>query len=129
MAQKKEKVKKADSLSSQQIHNIIDNVFWKYGKNIPTGKKLVDWRTTLKIFTMYKTFCRWDCYSKLTIEKVSIGQEAVTLSFSSAKTDQVSKHCRNVIFHQFFSIFFVVCFIPGPSLYLQQYQAHPTAKN
>lgn len=105
--------KKADSLTQKQIHKILNAVFYK-----PGPPNWIEWRTAMKIFVMYKSFCRWDCYSQLTKDSIIITSEYVSITFDHAKNDQFyngsqtylsaipnSKFCPVKIFKRFFSLF------------------------
>ena len=75
------KVDKALCLSKQEIQGIL-------GELQKSTSNLIDWRTIVKIYTMYKAWCRWDGYSNLTSEDVLVEDDAVTIIFSHAKNDQ-----------------------------------------
>ena len=58
-AARKPPTKKADSLDKEQIHQLIQAVLWKKGVGVyDPDSNLTDWRTTVRLFSYYKTFCR-----------------------------------------------------------------------
>ena len=66
-ASRKPTTKKAPCLSQEEMHQIIDKTLWKNGPGvIGPDPDLVVWRTVVKLYTYYKTFCRWNCYDQLT---------------------------------------------------------------
>ena len=112
-AKNKEPTRKADCISKNQIHQIIKSVFYD-SKNL----NWIDCRTAMKIFVMYKTFCRFDCYSQLTTDAIKISSDCVEIVFRRAKNDQFysgsntylaaipnSDFCPVKIFKRFFAIF------------------------
>ena len=53
-------VVKADTVSPEVVHQMIDKVMWKGGTpgEIGPAPNLADWRTATRLYTYYKTFCR-----------------------------------------------------------------------
>ena len=87
-ARRKSRTAKATCLTKDDIHRIVSGL-WPQGVGIlDSSVDLITWRTTVKIFTMYKTWCRWDGYSSLTSDDVLIEGDSVTICFSHAKNDQ-----------------------------------------
>ena len=72
---------KALCLSRQEIHTIM-------GVLQNPDRDLLEWRTIVKIFTMYKTRCHWDGYSNLTSADMLVEDDTVTIFFSHRKNDQ-----------------------------------------
>ena len=87
-AKRKQRTAKATCLTKDDIHMIVGGLWPKGLGLLDESVNLITWRTTLKIYTMYKTWCRWDGYSRLTSEDVIIDDDSVTICFSHAKNDQ-----------------------------------------
>jgi hypothetical protein len=112
-AKDKDPTRKADCLTQNQIHKIIRSVFYESAK-----PNWIDCRTAMKIFVMYKSFCRWDCYSQLTTDSVKISSDCVEIIFDRCKNDQFyagshtylaaipnNEFCPVKIFNRFMAIF------------------------
>jgi hypothetical protein len=58
-SERKSGVKKADTVSPEVVHQMIDTVMWRHGVGITgANPNLGDWRTAVRLYTYYKTFCR-----------------------------------------------------------------------
>ena len=112
-AKDKAPTRKADSISKTQIHKILKSVFYEN-----TNPNWIDCRTAMKIFVMYKTFCRFDCYSQLTTNSIKISSDCVEIVFDRSKNDQFyagshtylaaipnSDFCPVKIFKRFLNLF------------------------
>ena len=88
-AARKQTTVKAACLTKAQIHKVINHVWPKGPGVIDYNINLIDWRTVMKVYTMYKTWCQFDCYSHLTSDHVIIEDDAVTILFPKAKNDQM----------------------------------------
>ena len=87
-AARKSRPKKATCLSKPEIYRIVTGL-WPGGINVlDPAVDLISWRTTVKIYTMYRSWCWWDGYSRLTSEDIIIEDDSVTISFVRAKNDQ-----------------------------------------
>ena len=59
-AQRKPPIKKATSLTADQMHLLIDQTIWENGVGILGAvPNLIQLRTVVRIYTYYKTFCRF----------------------------------------------------------------------
>ena len=76
-------VKKAKVLVEDQVKSILKNALWADEK-----KDLSQWRTAVKLYTYYVTFCRYNCYSKLTFGCFDFQEDFVEIKFPSSKNDQ-----------------------------------------
>ena len=87
-AERRSPVKKAQVLTQAQIHTLVD-LLWKKGVGvIDESLKLSTWRAIVRIYTMYKTLCRNDCYGELLCSALLIDEDHVQLTFARAKNDQ-----------------------------------------
>ena len=117
-SERKCKVKKADIVSSEVVHEIIDKVLWKHGVGtVGTDPNLADWRTVVRLYTYYKSFCRFDCYSQLTLSDIDFTEDYVQITFVRAKNNQFysgsycllsnlpdSPYCPRLVFKSYFSV-------------------------
>ena len=116
-AMRKQKVTKAACLSKQQIRLVIDTL-WDINGGFRKGVSLVHWRTVIRIFVMYKSWCRFDCYSHLTSNDILFEDDAVVINFPTAKNDQFyagtmcplsalpdePKYCPKILLAQYFPL-------------------------
>ena len=64
-AERKGPIKKADSLDKEQVHKLVRAVLWPKGPGVVDGSvNLSDWRTLVRLYTYYKTFCRQEHHYK-----------------------------------------------------------------
>jgi hypothetical protein len=117
-SERKGGVKKADTLSQKAVHQVFDKVIWKYGPGvIGQAPNLADWRTAVRLYTYYKTFCRWDCYSQLLTKDITFSEDHVQIHFAKAKNDQFyagtycllsylpdSQYCPGLIYRSYFTV-------------------------
>ena len=117
-AARKSRTKKAPSFSQQDIHKIIDSTIWKQGVGtIGPKPDLVLWRTVVRVFTYYKTFCRFNCYQQLSASDVTFYPDHICIEFKKAKNDQFyngtfsllsalpnSPYCPKLIYSSFFKV-------------------------
>ena len=88
-AEKKPPVKKSSSLTQDEVHKILDQTIWKQGPGILDPQPdLSMWRTVTRLYTYYKTFCRFDCYQQLTTGDLAFSADHVSIEFKRAKNDQ-----------------------------------------
>ena len=128
-AAKKPKPMKATCLTKTDIYKIMSGLWPKGMDQIDPSVDLITWRTSMKIYTMYRTWCRWDGYSNLTNEDISLDEDSVTVFFVKAKNDQFCagssctlpilgpQHvmCPKLLFSTYFQ---VMQFNKGPGQYL-----------
>ena len=115
-AERRGPVKKAPVLSQSQIHQVVD-LLWKKGVGVlDKSISLATWRTIVRIYTMYKTLCRHDCFAQLLTQDIILGEDYVQLSFARSKNDQYydgsitilaslpeqPQYCPKVIFATYF---------------------------
>ena len=62
-AERRGPVKKAPVLTQTQIHSVVDLLWSKGIGQVDKSLSLSTWRAAVKIYTMYKTLCRNDCFS------------------------------------------------------------------
>ena len=87
-SERKSGVKKAATVSSEVVHEIMDTVLWKHGIGIiGPDPNLANWRTVVRLYSYYKCFCRFDCYSQLTFSDIQFEQDHVQITFNRAKKD------------------------------------------
>ena len=63
-SQRRGPVKKADTLNENKLREVLVNTFWPSGSQQVPNESLKDWRTATKLFTYYKTMCRFDGWDK-----------------------------------------------------------------
>ena len=117
-AERKEPVKKAQVLSQEQIHQIVD-LLWKKGVGVIDSEvSLTTWRAVVRIYMMYKTLCRNDCYNHILSSDVIFAEDHVQINFCKAKNDQFYEgsisilanlpnqlaYCPNVILSSYFKV-------------------------
>jgi hypothetical protein len=57
--------KQQSDVGQSQIHQVVD-LLWKKGIGVlDKSISLATWRTIVRIYTMYKTLCRNDCFGQL----------------------------------------------------------------
>ena len=87
-AERRPPVKKATGLTQSQIHEIVD-LLWKKGVGVIDDKvSLKDWRSIVRIYLMYKTLCRNDCYNEVLSTDVKFEEDHVQINFCRAKNDK-----------------------------------------
>ena len=122
-AKNKPPTKKAQSLTQQEIHSIIDKTIWKHGNGIiGPDPDLIMWRTVVRLYTYYKTFCRWDGFQQLTTENITFHEDHVSIEFKRSKNDQFysgtysllavlpgSPYCPKLIYSTYFTVMNFKC--------------------
>ena len=88
-AKTKRPVKKAATLDQESLREVLIRTMWPSGSEWSPSNCLKDWRTSVKLFTYYKTLCRFDGYMKLTPCSFTFEDTHLIISFSSAKNDQM----------------------------------------
>ena len=96
-AKRRGPVKKAATLDQGSLREVLIQTMWPSGSEFSPNPSLRDWRTAAKLFTYYKTMCRYDCYMKLTPCSFEFGDSHVIISFSSAKNDQFYAGTHSVL--------------------------------
>ena len=84
-AERRSPVKKATGLSQSQIHTVVD-LLWKKGVGVIDEEvSLKTWRSVVRIYLMYKTLCRNDCYNEVLSTDVNFEEGYVQINFCRAK--------------------------------------------
>lgn len=86
-AKKRGPTKKASTLNEDETKSILRSSFWPEGSIAFPNTSFKDWRTGVKLFTFYATFCRWDCYMKLSPASFTFNEDHVMIVYESAKND------------------------------------------
>ena len=81
-------VKKADTLDEATLKEILIKTFWPNGSQEVPSQSLKDWRTATKLYTYYKTMCRFDGWNKLTLGSFTFYEDHLIISFENSKNDQ-----------------------------------------
>ena len=82
-------IKKAATLDQASLREVLIFSMWPTGSECSPSRCLKDWRTAVKLYTYYKTLCRFDCYMKLTPCSFTFEDSHLIISFTSAKNDQM----------------------------------------
>ena len=90
-------VKKADTLEEKKLRDILTSTFWKIGSQQVPNESLKDWRTATKLFTYYKTMCRFDGWDKLKLGSFTFHEDYLIISFESSKNDQFYNGTTSVL--------------------------------
>lgn len=81
-------VKKAVTFAGTEIKSLLSTVFWPSGSSSSPNKSLKDWRTGVRLYTYYFSLCRWDCYSKLTMNSIEFHHDYLTIFYDTRKNDK-----------------------------------------
>lgn len=81
--------KKASTLSRDKVCSILTETFWPTSQTSTPNSSLWAWRTGTRLYTYYRTLCRFDCYSKLQPKHFEFQEDCVVVTFISAKNDQL----------------------------------------
>ena len=98
-------VKKADTLEEKKLREILKSTLWKDEVQQVPNESLKDWRTATKLYTYYKTMCRFDGWDKLKFKSYTFYEDYLIISFESSKNDQFYHGTTSVL-----------GYIPGDSL-------------
>ena len=86
-AERKNKTEKATCLSKEEILKIVSGILFEEKKEDHEINK-VKARSAFRMWLMYRSWCRFDCYQRLTTNDIHMDNESVTIYFSKAKNDQ-----------------------------------------
>ena len=90
-------VKKADTLDEASLKEILIKTFWPNGSQEVPSRSLKDWRTATKLYTYYKTMCRFDGWNKLTLGSFTFYEDHLIISFENSKNDQYYNGSTSVL--------------------------------
>lgn len=96
-AKRRGPVKKAATLDENKLKEILISIFWKDGSHQIPNESLKDWRTATKLFTYYKTMCRFDGWYKLKLGSFTFYEDYLIICFESSKNDQFYNGTTSVL--------------------------------
>ena len=116
-AERRKKPEKADCLSKKQILEIVAKTLLDENKQDSEINKIKA-RSAFRIWFMFRTWCRFDCYQRVTVQDIFIDEDSVSIFFCKAKNDQYyegssctlkvlgreNKFCPKSIIEKYFSI-------------------------
>ena len=90
-------VKKADTLDENTLREVLTRTFWPKGSEQVPNTCLKDWRTATKLFTYYKTMCRFDGWDKLRLGSFMFYEDYLIITFVFSKNDQFYNGTTSVL--------------------------------
>ena len=96
-AKRKGNVSKVETIEEGKIKEILRKTFWPYSNDsIPNSDKKA-WRIGVRLYTYYKSFCRFDCYKRLGPTSFKFENDHVKINFPKAKNDQMYQGSMSII--------------------------------
>jgi hypothetical protein len=90
-------VQKAEQLPMDILQRMHDKVMSGYIVGDKTSVDPVNLRTLVRVFVVYFTFCRFNCFQQLTAQDFEDCGDSIKISFRSAKNDQMHKGSESFI--------------------------------
>ena len=81
-------VKKAKTFDENSVKSALIKIFWPTRSRNHPNRNLKEWRTGIRLYTYYFTLCRYDCFSKLTVDSFNFQDDHVVITYTSRKNDQ-----------------------------------------
>ena len=96
-AKRRGPVRKAETLDQSSVQEVLIQTCWPSGSEFNPNTSLKDWRTATRLYTYYKSMCRWDCYRRLSPASFNFQTDHLIITFVAAKNDQFYSGSSSVL--------------------------------